>query len=107
MAILELVAFLAITGVLAAFRVKTLVWTVTLAVVLVVLTALHDLSAFILVPLWFIYLASALFANLHAYRRQHIIQPLIKTLQRRMPTISDTEREAIEAGNVWWEKELF
>ncbi|OGT45340.1 MAG: acyl-CoA dehydrogenase [Gammaproteobacteria bacterium RIFCSPHIGHO2_12_FULL_41_20] len=60
-----------------------------------------------MIPLWVIYLAAALFANLHAYRQQHIIQPLVKILQRRMPTISDTEREAIQAGNVWWEKELF
>ena len=24
-----------------------------------------------------------------------------------MPSISATEREALEAGNIWWEKDLF
>jgi len=27
--------------------------------------------------------------------------------QRILPAMSDTEREALEAGTVWWEAELF
>ena len=107
MAALELVVFLAIVGSLAAFRVKAMVWTVVVGVALLALTLSHHLSFFILAPLWIVYLAAALFANLHVYRQHYIMQPLIKILQRRMPTISETEREAIDAGNVWWEKELF
>lgn len=32
---------------------------------------------------------------------------LIRKLKNRLPPISDTEREAIDAGHVWWEKDLF
>jgi acyl-CoA dehydrogenase len=33
--------------------------------------------------------------------------PLMQLLRRRLPPISDTEREAIEAGSTWWETDLF
>ncbi len=40
-------------------------------------------------------------------RRRLIISPLLNQFKRVMPPISDTEQEALEAGTVWWEKELF
>lgn len=36
-----------------------------------------------------------------------ILNAFFKRLQKKLPPISNTEREAIEAGNTWWEKELF
>ncbi len=32
---------------------------------------------------------------------------MLTHIKQRMPSISATEQEAIEAGNTWWEKELF
>ena len=49
----------------------------------------------------------AAFANLHQLRQRYIVRPALNWLQEQMPSISETEREAIEAGNTWWEKELF
>lgn len=40
-------------------------------------------------------------------RQRYLMPYLLKNLQKHLPVISRTEREAIEAGNTWWEKELF
>ena len=40
-------------------------------------------------------------------RRDRISKPIFGWAQRVLPTLSDTEREAIEAGDVWWDADLF
>lgn len=40
-------------------------------------------------------------------RRRLISAPIFKTYKRILPQMSDTEREALEAGTVWWDGELF
>ena len=40
-------------------------------------------------------------------RQALITKPVYKALGGAMPSMSDTEREALDAGTSWWEKELF
>ena len=40
-------------------------------------------------------------------RMNMITKPAYKTLAHAMPSMSSTEREALDAGTSWWEKELF
>ena len=40
-------------------------------------------------------------------RQVLITRPVYKALGGAMPSMSDTEREALDAGTSWWEKELF
>jgi len=40
-------------------------------------------------------------------RQALITKPVYKTLGGAMPSMSDTERESLDAGTSWWEKELF
>ncbi|WP_338593401.1 acyl-CoA dehydrogenase [Shewanella khirikhana] len=40
-------------------------------------------------------------------RMKFITQPVFAFFKRVLPPLSDTEREAMEAGDVWWEGELF
>lgn len=40
-------------------------------------------------------------------RRTFLSRPLFAGYKRMLPQMSDTEREALEAGTVWWEGELF
>src|ERR671934_2195273 len=42
-----------------------------------------------------------------AFRRDFITKPIFRLAQRVLPQLSATEREAIEAGDVWWDGELF
>ena len=40
-------------------------------------------------------------------RRSLITKPVFALFKRILPPLSDTEREAMEAGDVWWDGELF
>ena len=39
--------------------------------------------------------------------RQKLTAPIHRWARTALPTLSDTERDALEAGDVWWEAELF
>lgn len=91
----------------AFFQLSAIIWTALIGVGLVAMTALGYLSGFTAFICWLLYLAPALFVNLSGLRRQKVIAPMLSFLRSQMPTISRTEREALEAGNTWWEKELF
>ena len=41
------------------------------------------------------------------FRRTHITGRMLKFARQVMPTMSSTEQEALEAGTVWWDGELF
>lgn len=42
-----------------------------------------------------------------SFRRDWITKPIFGVAQHALPHLSDTEREAIEAGDVWWDADLF
>ncbi len=42
-----------------------------------------------------------------ATRRFLFIRPLLRRFRKVVPAISATEQEALEAGSVWWDGELF
>src|SRR5450755_1218622 len=45
--------------------------------------------------------------NLRPLRVWLITRPFLKAYLRMLPAMSSTEREALEAGTVWWDGELF
>lgn len=42
-----------------------------------------------------------------SWRRRWLTEPLYRMAQGAMPRLSATEQEAIEAGDVWWDAQLF
>ena len=56
--------------------------------------------------LWVLLAALWLF-NLRPLRKALITRPFMKAYMRLLPTMSQTEKEALEAGTVWWDGELF
>jgi acyl-CoA dehydrogenase len=61
------------------------------------------------IAVWGVFGAIALVLNLPALRQRLITAPIVKLIQQKklLPKISETERAAIEAGNVWVEGEFF
>lgn len=107
MALLEfLILFGTMLG-LASIQAPVVLWTAVTGVVLFLLTVFGHLGFIVLSLCWLMFAAAAGFANLTKLRLKYFTAPFVQILQKRMPPISDTEREAIEAGNVWWEKDLF
>ena len=59
-----------------------------------------------LLLLWLVF-GLMIVPNLIELRREKITKPLLDVYRKMLPSMSDTEREALEAGNVWWDGELF
>ncbi len=60
------------------------------------------MSVFILVLLVVIVLL-----GVKSIRMQFITRPIFSFFKKMLPPLSNTEKEAMEAGDVWWEGELF
>ena len=99
-------AFVAAVLYLTYKRLNLAVATVTFFVLLVAYTSIGDP-----VGLWkgFLWLALAIMAllNVSPLRKAVITRPFMKLYRRMLPAMSSTEREALEAGTVWWDGELF
>lgn len=57
--------------------------------------------------LWLIFIAGVAVLKISGVRRRLISGPVLKVMRKTMPAVSQTEREALNAGNVWWDAELF
>lgn len=42
-----------------------------------------------------------------SFRRDVLTRPIFAWAHKALPSMSDTEREALEAGDVWWDADLF
>ncbi|HWJ07488.1 MAG TPA: acyl-CoA dehydrogenase [Steroidobacteraceae bacterium] len=80
--------------------------TVVAGVVLVAYSALGEPPVAWLALLWLLFALVALL-NVDAFRLRYVTKPFLRTYRRLLPSMSDTEREALEAGTVWWDGELF
>ncbi|MBV8801726.1 MAG: acyl-CoA dehydrogenase family protein, partial [Gammaproteobacteria bacterium] len=107
MALVEIILLLFLVFATLYMRAPIIVWTIALGIALILVTLSARLGAGFLLISWFFYLLAVLFISLKPFRIRYFTHPLTKFLQKRMPPISNAEREAIEAGDVWWEKDLF
>lgn len=56
---------------------------------------------------WVLWLAVLLPIALPDLRRKHFTTPMFAWFKKVLPPMSETERDAIDAGTVWWDGELF
>jgi acyl-CoA dehydrogenase len=79
------------------------------AVLLALLAGYWALGA---APMWWKVLVSVPFAilfllNVRALRIRLLTRPFMKKYRKLLPAMSSTESEALDAGTVWWDGELF
>lgn len=91
---------------LAYKRLSLLAFTVTFTVLLAAYTVLGDPAPAWGGVLWTL-LALLWLLNVRPLRRAVISRPFMKSYLRLLPSMSSTEKEALEAGTVWWDGELF
>jgi acyl-CoA dehydrogenase len=101
--------FIAAVLFLAYRRLSLLAFTVTFTVLLAAYTVLgaNGAPAGIWKGLLWVLLASLWLLNLRPLRKALITRPFMKAYLRLLPSMSQTEKEALEAGTVWWDGELF
>ena len=54
-----------------------------------------------------VWIAVSIATGVPAVRRRIIARPALRWLAPKLPRMSETERAALEAGTVWWDRELF
>jgi alkylation response protein AidB-like acyl-CoA dehydrogenase len=91
----------------AFYRLTRFAWTVTIGSALVILSLFGMLSGLFFLFSWVIFLLAAAFAHFPEWRQHVLLKPALSRLKKQLPTISATEQAAIDAGDTWWEKELF
>jgi acyl-CoA dehydrogenase len=101
------IATLAILVGLAFFRAPIFVWTAAVGVMGASWATILGLGALTNAALAAAFAALALVLNLPALRRRLLSDPVLALYRRILPDMSQTEKEAIDAGTVWWDADLF
>ncbi|MCW9014827.1 MAG: acyl-CoA dehydrogenase [Gammaproteobacteria bacterium] len=102
-----LLIFTLTIGIAAYFRLPQVIWSALLGVVLLLYTFSDIAGIATIIILWALYLVVVVPLNTPNIRQKYIAEPLLQFMRAAMPAISRTEQEALDAGKVWWEGELF
>jgi acyl-CoA dehydrogenase len=102
-------AFIAALLLLAYRRLSLLAFTLTFTVLLGIYAEFGttSVSASVWKGLLWGLIALLWLLNLVPLRKLVITRPFMKTYLKLLPAMSQTEKEALEAGTVWWDGELF
>ncbi len=92
----------------AAFRgIRLAPWTVAMTAVLAGFAVFTSVSILAIVVLSVLFAAFAIPLNYKPIRRRWLSAPFLVMYRKMLPTLSETEQVALEAGTVGWEGELF
>ena len=91
---------------LAYRRLSLLTFTITFTVLLAAYRFLGSPYG-VWMGLLYVMLGLLWLFNLPVLRKSLITRPFLRTYLKMLPSMSQTEREALEAGTVWWDGELF
>lgn len=107
MGLMWFIAFLTVMSVLAYHRASLNVWALSIGVFLLLLSRLGDFTSIALVVSWTLFAVIFLPLFINSLRYRLISKPILRFYRKVMPSMSRTEREALAAGTVSWEGELF
>ena len=98
-----LVLFLALASAKTPLRVTTAVVTIALLVT----TIWSGAPVWLLIVLWLVLAGLATFLNFEPWRKRYLSAPLLQWFKKVLPPVSKTEQEALDAGTVWFDQEIF
>jgi len=96
-----------IIAVLAYHRASLPIWALIWGITLLVFSKFSGPSWFFLMLFWLIYFLIFVPLLVRPWRRQYLSKPILNLYRKLMPAMSRTEREALNAGTVFWEGDLF
>jgi len=102
-----IVVLLVLAYMLARLKAPLMSWSVGIVITLVLLPLLGLIGSGLAVVLWVVFLVCMVPLHVHELRLKWLTEPLFRHMKRALPPMSETERSAMEAGNVWWDAELF
>ena len=104
---LTILAALAVFTLLAFFRASITSWVLWLVVIVFALASQSRVTDDALLFIYAALLAFFLLFGIPVIRRTVISGTVLKIFRKILPQISATEQEAINAGTVWWDGDLF
>ena len=102
-----LVVGIAVVWLLAYHTASALVWSLTAGVALLVLAGAGILTGWPAAIVWLISAGIALLSTATPIRQKFVTGPIFKIYKKLLPQMSSTEQEALEAGTVWFDGDLF
>jgi len=101
------VIFVGAAWFLAYHRADGLAWSFWLAAGVAALHISGAMHPAAVVLLWAVVAVFALFTIVIPVRRAVITGPIFGIYKKVLPQISQTEQEALDAGSIWWDADLF
>lgn len=102
----EIIGLLIILWVVLYFRLKPILWIPLFA--LAILDCYFNYTSwYLLLPVTVLFIFTAAFTAIYPLRRRLLTEKAFTLLAKILPPISRTEQEALDAGDVWWEADLF
>jgi acyl-CoA dehydrogenase len=105
--ILWFVAILLGALALAYVNASGFAWSVAIAVALGTAWGAPALPGWLALAFTAVFVLLAIPLNVPALRRKLVSDAVLAAFRKVLPPMSQTEREAIEAGSVWWDGDLF
>ena len=101
--LLSILGFTTVLGICLYHRTSLVLAITALTITMAALTALGGLGSIS----WVLYLAAVAVLAIPAIRQSLISRKALTLFRKVLPAMSQTEKEALDAGTVWWEAELF
>ena len=103
----SLITFVLVALVLLYQGVSALTWVLALGFFVIGASWIWSTPALLLLMYWTLLLAIAVLAFLPNFRQTWLMPRLMRWYKSVLPTLSDTEQQALDAGDVSWDGELF
>ncbi len=103
---IQTLGVIVLVGILAAKRASLSLWSSILSIILMAYTIRFGFGGGML-GVWLLWGFLLALVQVPLLRRNLITAPIFKILSQALPRMSQTEKEALEAGEVWIEKDLF
>src|SRR5215472_17351357 len=104
---LAVAAVIAVKWTLAYHRANGVAWSVALAALVAALEYSRVAPASLVVALWIVVAVFAAFSIVKPLRRAVVTGPIFGVYKKILPQVSQTEQEALDAGSIWWDADLF
>ncbi|MEP7070624.1 MAG: acyl-CoA dehydrogenase, partial [Usitatibacter sp.] len=98
---------LGVAWALAYHRANALAWSLGMAAGVAALTYFTGTPHALLVILWIAVGVFAALSIVKPLRRALVSGPIFGVYKKILPQISQTEQEALDAGSIWWDADLF
>ena len=93
--------------ILAYHRANAVAWTLALAALSAAVTFATGAPPAVYTAFWIVTGVFGALSIVKPLRRALVTGPIFSLYKKIMPQVSQTEQEALDAGSIWWDADLF